>query len=282
MFNSTLSRGAGVAVCAFLAVIALSNCANATVFASSYVPSLTSGLVAGYDNPNAALGPPTGINSLSIGAPTVLSPFNPAWEPTDIVEIGPTGQLTLQFPNFVKVGGGSEIGVVSNNLFIDATGFGDNLNTASVFGSGVTGGGRAQVLVSNDGVNFHSIGTYTFDRPANFYQDITDPYQSTAGNVPADFGIPFTHPISDFNGLNFAQTLALFGTSGGGTWLDLASSGLSQIDYIQFKVPAGVNEFVVDAVSVNNNDLGAAVPEPSGWAMIMVSIACWIRMRRRE
>ena len=240
---------------------ALTASAGATVFASSYVPSLTSGLVSPWDDPTSALGPPRGINGVALGFPTVLSPYNPAFESQDIVEIASGGQLTLQFPNFVKVGGGSEIGVVSNNLFEDASyPNGINMNPAIAFGSNTPGGGQAEVLVSADGVSFHSIGIHTFDRPANFYQDITDPYQSTAGSVPADFGVPFTHTIAEFNGLNFTQTMALFGASGGGTWLDLASSGLSQIDYIQFKVPANVDEFVVDAVSLNNNDVGAWDP----------------------
>ena len=244
---------------------------RATVFASSYVPSLTSGLVSGFNDPTAALGPPRGVNGVALGFPGVLDPFNPAFEEQDIVQLGADGILTLQFPNFVNVGSGLEVGVVSNNLLEDASyPNGVNSNPAVVFGSNNVGGGQAEVLVSDDGVNFHSIGVQTFAEPANFYQDVQSAYQSTAGNVPADFGIPFTHPISDFNGLDFAQTIALFGPSGGGTWLNLASSGLSQIDYIQFKVPAGASEFVVDSVAINNADVGAPVPEPAGLAVMMI------------
>jgi hypothetical protein len=254
---------------------------RATVFASNYVPSLTSGLVSPNNDPTAALGPPRGVNGVAAGFPGVLDPFNPAFEAQDIVELGAGGVLTLQFPNFVKVGGGLEVGVVSNNLLEDASyPTGTNMNPAVVFGSNKVGGAQAEVLVSNDGVNFHSIGIQTFAEPANFYQDVASAYQSTPGNVPADFGIPFTHPISDFNGLDFAHTIALFGQSGGGTWLNFASSGLSQIDYIQFKVPAGSSEFVVDSVGMNNADVGAAVPEPAG--LMLVAFGSILLIRRKE
>jgi hypothetical protein len=252
---------------------------RATVFASNSVPSLTSGLVSGLNDPTAALGPPRGVNGVALGFPNVLDPFNPAFEKQDIVELGANGVLTLQFPNFVQVGGGLEVGVVSNNFLSDATGAGTNSNPAAVFGSGTPGGGSAEVLVSNDGVNFHSIGVQSFPEPANFYQDVASAYQSTPGNVPADFGIPFTHPISDFNGLDFAHTITLFGPSGGGTWLNLASSGLSQIDYIQFKVPAGSNEFVVDSVAINNADIGAAVPEPVALALVTFGTVLLVRRK---
>ncbi|HSZ54367.1 MAG TPA: hypothetical protein VK797_01810 [Tepidisphaeraceae bacterium] len=274
MFRSSFILAAG------LAGGVLATPVRATVFASNYVPSLTSGLVSGLNDPTAALGPPRGVNGVALGFPNVLDPFNPAFEEQDIVELGPGGVLTLQFPNFVKVGGGLEVGVVSNNLLQDASfPSGVNSNPAVVFGSNTPGGGQAEVLVSNDGVNFHSIGVQTFAEPANFYQDVASPYQSTPGNVPADFGIPFTHPISDFNGLNFAQTIALFGPSGGGTWLNLASSGLSQIDYIQFKVPAGSSEFVVDSVAINNADVGAAMPEPAGLSIILAGGLLFLRRR---
>jgi hypothetical protein len=274
VFRSSLVLAAGLAGGVVAAPV------RATVFASNYVPSLTSGLASGLNDPTAALGAPRGINGVAFGFPATLNPFNPAFESQDIVELGTGGQLTLQFPNFVKVGGGLEVGVVSNNFLEDSPpGSGNNLNPAAVFGSGTPGGGMAEVLVSDDGVNFHSIGIHAFDKPANFYQDVTSTSQSTPGSVPADFGIPFTHPISDFNGLNFSQTIALFGQSGGGTWLNLASSGLSQIDYIQFKVPNGSDEFVVDSLAINNADVGAAVPEPGG---VMAIIAAGVLVLRRR
>lgn len=254
--------------------------AGATVFASGDVASQTSGLVSPFDNPGAAVGAPSALTGVGTKFPSVLSPFNPAYEPKDIVKIGPGGQLTLQLPDFVRVGGGDEIGVVSNVFLVDGNGSGTNTNPAQAYGSGAPGGGSAEVFVSADGTTWHSIGTHTFDEPGNYYQDAASPYQSTAGNLPADFGIPFVHPISDFNGLDWAHTLALFGQSGGGTWLDLAASGLTQVDYIQFRVPSGSGALVIDAVSVNNSDVGAPVPEPAGVGAILLSVGMLWRKRR--
>jgi len=253
---------------------------NGAVFASAYDASQTSGLISGYDNAANALGGPTLV--IEPGSPYqgILTPFDPPFEGTDLVGIGGGGQLTLQFPNIVNVGGGNEIGVFSNVLLEDV-GYGDNANPAVAYGSGDYGGGHASVYVSADDKTWFPISAspITFDKPANGYVDATDPYQVNPGNQLADFGVPFTHSISEFNGLDFAQTLALFGNSGGGTWLNLAGSGLSQIDYIQFRVPQG-DELVVDAVSINNNAVGAAVPEPTALAAIGMGVLLIARRRR--
>jgi hypothetical protein len=253
---------------------------QAAVFASAYDASQTSGLISGYDDPTKALGGPTLIIEPGSQFQGILTPFDPPFAGTDLVGIGGGGQLTLQFPNLVNVGGGNEVGVFSNVFLQDADGSGDNSNPAMAYGSGAYGGGHASVYVSADDKTWFPISSSpaTFDNPANGYLDATDPYQANPGNQLADFGIPFTHSISDFNGLDFAQTLALFGNSGGGTWLNLAGSGLSQIDYIQFRVPQG-DELVVDAVSINNNDVGAAVPEPTSLAAIGMGVLVIVRRR---
>lgn len=269
-----------VVAAAFLGFLsALASRASATVFASGYVAGQTSGLDATWPNAQAAVGAPSRLNGVGGPFPGILSPFNPNYEASDIVQIDTGGQLTLRLPNFVNVGGGSEIGVVSNVFLQDPTFTGTNANPASAYGSGAVGGGSAEVLVSDDGVTWHSVGTHAFDRPANAFADAADPYQSTAGAVPADFGIPFTHPISDFDGKNWLQTRALFGASGGGTWLDLASSGLTQIDYVQFRVPTG--KLVIDSVAINNAAVGAAVPEPAGAALVVFATFALGRVRRR-
>lgn len=267
------------AVAGTAALLSLSAPTRAAIFASAYVPSQTTGLVSGFDNPQAALGAPSPLTGAGTSFQGILSPFNPAYEPKDIVEIGSNGQLTLQFPNYIQVGGGSEVGIVSNNFFIDApAGSGMNQTPVAIFGSGHTGGGTAEVRVSADGINWYSIGTQTFSRPANYFQDATDPYQSTPGMKPADFGIPFTTPLTDFNGLNGADTIKKFGASGGGTWLNLAASGLSQIDYIQFRVPNG-GELVIDSVAANNTDIGAAVPEPGASTLVFAGAVTLLRRR---
>jgi hypothetical protein len=276
--RSAFSRRVGAGVWGAGLVVFAGSAACGAVFASSVVADQSSGFVSPWLDPTAALGAPSRLNGVGSMFPGVLNPFNSNYEPKDIVEINTGGQLTLQFPNLINVGTGLEVGVVSNVFLTDQTGNGDNPSPASAFGSGVAGGGSAEVLVSNDGTTWHTIGTHTFDRPANAYTDLASPYTATPGNSPSDFGTPFTHPISDFDGKTFAQTLALFGSSGGGTWLDLASSGLSTLDYIQFKVPTG--KLVIDSVAINNADVGAAVPEPASIAMIVLAGGLFARRRR--
>jgi len=249
--------------------------ANAAVFASGYVASQTSGLNSGYNDPTKALGGPTLMTDVGTSFQSVVSPFNPAYAGTDIVGIGGGGQLTLQFPNEVTVGAGNEIGVFAYAFLVDSDGLGDNYNPAQIYGPG-----QASVYVSNDGSNWLPISgaPIAFNSPYNAYTDATGPYQSTPGSHVADFGVPFAHVLSDFNGKTFAQTLALFGTSGGGTWLSLSSSGLSEVDYIQFRVPQG-STLNIDAVSINNNAVGAAVPEPASFFGVGASL--FLLKRRR-
>ncbi|HEY8750636.1 MAG TPA: hypothetical protein VIM11_21810 [Tepidisphaeraceae bacterium] len=245
--------------------------ARATVFASSVVADQSSGFVSGWPNPLVALGAPSRINGVGSGFDAVMNPFNANWEASDIVEIAPGGQLTLQFPNFVNVGGGSEIGVISYTFFIDS-GLGANLNPAQTYSK------SAEVRVSDDGVTWHSIGTHAFNHPANAYSDATSSFQSTPGSSPTDFGIPLTTPLSAFDGKTFAETLALYGNSGGGTWLDLSSSGLTKVDYIQFRTTT--DSLAIDAVSLNNADIGAAVPEPAMLSFLLLTSLSFIRRRR--
>jgi hypothetical protein len=241
------------------------------VFASAVAADQSGPYVSPWTNPQVALGAPSLMNGVGTNFASVLSPFNPNYESKDIVEIAAGGQLTLQFPNFVNVGGGAEIGVASYSFFFD-NGGGTNGSPAQAYSK------SAEVLVSDNGTTWHSLGTYAFNHPANAYTDITSPYQSTPGTSPADFGIPFTHSISDFDGKTFAQTMALYGNSGGGTWLDLASSGLSQVDYIQFRTTT--DSLAIDAVSINNADVGAAVPEPGALSAIVFAAAVMVRRRR--
>jgi hypothetical protein len=264
----------GLATAALVSVVGIQ--ARAAVFASNYDPSQTSGLSATLNDPTRALGAPTLITGIGSPFQSVVTPFNPAYEATDIVGIGSGGQLTLQFPNMVNIGGGNEVGVFTYAFYQDSDGLGDNYNPAQLFATG-----QASVFVSNDDATWHSISPtpIAFDKPYNAYSDVTSPYQATAGSVVADDGIPFTHALTDFNGKTFSQTMALFGTSGGGTWLNLAGSGLSQIDYIQFRVPQGAS-LNIDAVSINNNDVGAAVPEPASFAAIGAGMLLIARRRR--
>ena len=239
-----------------------SSSALAAFFAADVVDAQTSGLVSPFTDAGSATGAPYGLTGEGTGFQTILSPFNPAYETQHITKIGGGGRLTLVLERYVLPGAGLELGVVSNNFLVD-TDYpnGQNDNPAGIYGSDTPGGGTAEVRVSEDGTAWQSLGTVVFDMPANFYADAASPQQSNPGNTPADFGVPFDHTLSDFDGLNWQQTRDLFGNAGGGKWLDLSPSGLARVGYVQFIVPDG-EQLVVDAVAISNTAAGDQVPEP--------------------
>lgn len=258
----------------------------------SYTPGSAS---ASFQTPQAALGAPDGISgenpnaSNYFGFPNVLSPFSPAYQGDEIVQIGEGGQLTLRLANYVNVGAGKRLGVISNVGLDDVTphATGGNGAVASTFG-----GGTARVRVSSDNQNWVDLGPVTFDIPSLFYAN-AGPYDSAAPASPqlTDFGKPFEGSLASFNGKDFAGTVDAFkvaagGYSGGGTWLDLSGTGLSQVGYVQFIVaddgdPLTDNRFAVDAVSIANGAVGAQTPEPSS-AILLVFAGALTACRRRR
>jgi hypothetical protein len=244
--------------------------AAAAVFASS-VQSYTagSGVSAGYQNPQAALGKP---NPFTGDAPfrDVLTPFNAAYSATDLVGIGPGGSLTLQFAQPIVVGPGPEFGVHAGVNLVD-TDYpnGRNASPASTFNSRA-----ASVSVSSNGTDFVDLGAFSFNIPTNYFdQGITTPSsQETAGTHDADFGKPFTGSLADFGGRDWPATLALLNGSAGGKWLDVQPAQLSQVQFVRFTVGTGQTMFV-DAV--------AAAPEPGGISLTALAAGGLLLRRRR-
>jgi hypothetical protein len=136
---------------------------------------------------------------------------------------------------------------------------------------------RAVMSVSSDGGLWLAVSAHpiTFDMPTNYFADLpADPsFNTQPGSQPADFSEPFTASLSDFNGRNWSSTLALLDGSAGGTWIDFSSTGLSEVNYVRFEVPAGANyRMVIDAVT--------AVPEP-GVVVLSLAWTLGLLLRRR-
>lgn len=280
-------------VCA-IALFGLAPITRANSFAAAVVSYTPGGANPTYQTPAAALGAPDGIsgeNPLAtnfFGFPNVLSPFSAAYQGDEVVQIGEGGQLTLRLANYVNVGAGKRVGVISNAAlqdsdFFDATA--TNTNPAQPFG-----GGTAIVRVSQNGVDFVTLGTVNFNLP-NLYYANAGPYDGAAPASPvlADFGIPFPGVFADFDGKDYAATVDAFKIapgvySGGGTWLDLAASGLTQVGYIRFEIPDDANPLTanhlgIDAVSIANTAIGAPLPEPTA-LVILFPLALFLRRRR--
>ncbi len=153
------------------------------------------------------------------------------------------------------------------------------------------------VDVSADGTQWVSLGNITFDVPTNGYTDLSDPYGSEPGGVPSDFQKPFLGSLSSFNGLRYSDAsgpdiLESLAGSGGGTWLDISATGLSQVGFIRFSVADDLNtesrlNFELDAVSIANGAVGSPiVPEPTtiaycGLSLIGLILPCQRRLTGR-
>jgi hypothetical protein len=285
------ARGLCSVVCG-LVLFMLSANAHAVSYASrvvSYTPGTANPL---WQNPSAALGAASAVTGENAGAsnyfgfPNILSPFSPAYQGDEIVQIGEGGQLTLQLSNFALVGGGRELGIFTNVGLIDADyPNGQNTNPATRFG-----GGSANVSVSADGANWVSLGSKTFTMPS-FMFPFASPYLTSPPSGPffGNFGLPMPSPFSCFDGKVWTTAQDCFlvspnSWSAGGDWLDLASVGLPQVGYVRFEIPSDGDpltdlRLAIDTVAINNATVGAPVPEPA--SLLVLPLIALVLCRRR-
>ena len=270
-----ISNRTGPLLGGILASLALASISHAIPVASQVISYFPGGAASnGFQVPSAALGLPNPISDPIFGN-SVLTPFNPPYLNSDIVVVGDGGQLTLKLSSPAPQVAGADIGVFVNNGLIDANyPAGQNLLTAGFFSDAP----KSFVSVSQNGSTWLAISAnpITFDSPSNYFADLPNnpSFNTIGGSQTADFSKPFTQPLSAFNGLDWAATLALLNGSAGGEWLDFSSTGLSEVNYVRFEVPSGANyRMVVDAVT--------AVPEPSSIAAAVAALSAGALRRRR-
>lgn len=224
-------------------------------------------------DPTNALGSPERFTGEGV-FPSVVSPFNPAFGIDELVSIGQGGHLTIRFDTPITNDAANPYGIdfiiFGNGSFIDFDFPTGQLATPP----GTFGLDPMNVEVSADGATFVPLGTFTEGFfPAMGYLD-SGPYDPTPGSVLTDFTTPMdpSLTLTDFSGLDMDGIRALYGSSGGGTPIDIAASGLVAIQYVRIVNPAASGVTVeIDAF--------ARVPAPPA-PLALAGIAAFVRRRR--
>jgi uncharacterized protein (TIGR03382 family) len=257
--------GAAVLVCS----------ATASPWAMQVVSySAGTGVDPAYTNPSAALGEPTRFTGVGV-YPGAVTPFNPPWMPDDIVSIGPGGQLTVQFARQV-------VNDPLNPFGIDFIIFGNAGYVDVEFPNGIAGPmfgvGGGLVEVSANGSDWTVVPGVAADSafPTLGYADLSDPYSTSPGFLLTDFTRP-VDPSFLAAGKSFAQIVAAYAGSGGGTGVDIGAAGLQSISFVRISNPAGAMANVdIDALAIVT-----PIPGPGSLAALGLAGAALIHRRRR-
>lgn len=223
-----------------------------------------------YGNPATVLGAPTRVTGEQFGFPGAVTMFNPAFGTNEILSIGTGGFVEVRFDEPITNDAGNLFGidliVFGNEGFIDDSfPAGQQGDPAGVFSNDLM-----DVEVSADGSTWVPVGAFQEGFfPTQAYLDV--PPQSPGGGLVKS---TFTRPmdpsltLSDFDGLSYAQSLALYDGSGGGTPIDIAATGLSAVSFVRISNTSG-SPIELDSI--------AAVPEPAtGLVLVgMFVFALW-------
>lgn len=233
------------------------------------------GGIEGYDDPFTTLGSPERFTGEGI-FPAVVSPFSPPYGTDEILSIGPGGHLTVSFDQPVVDDAFNPFGV--DLLIFGNAGFIDDAYPAGVVG-GFFGAGGGVVEVSADGKNWVTVLGAVADGlfPTLGYLD-AGPYDEVPGSVPSDFTRPVDPALdlTDFIGLEYPDLLALYGGSGGGSGIDLASVGLAEISFLRVSNPTS------SELNVEIDAFSDVAPIPAPGALAGLAAAGLFGRRRRH
>lgn len=204
------------------------------------------GGVPGYDQPTAALGEP----SRSTGwdwAPEMVTPFQPAWLPDQVVSLGLEGELVLAFDHDV-------LDDPRNPFGIDLLIFGNTFCTDPSYPSGVCGasfGEGGRIEVSLDGIDWRIVPGIAADDgyPTLGWTD-TGPYASSPGSIPTDFTRPVDPAMNTaLAGLAHEAIVEMYDGAGGGVGVDLATAGLAAIRFVRIVNDTNATTPEIDAIA---------------------------------
>jgi len=190
----------------------------------------------GYTVASAAIGEPSRFTGEGVW-PGVVSPFNAPWLADEIVSIGSGGHLVLSFDEPVQDDPHNPFGI--DLIVFGNTGFIDGAWPSAIV-SGVFSNDEGTIEVSADGKTWVSITTQFADGlwPTCGYAD-SAPYDAVEGQVQTDFTMPIDPrlTIDDVINIDHETLMMYYRTSGGGTGIDLAETGLAEISYVRISTP---------------------------------------------
>lgn len=203
----------------------------------------------GYTNPTSALGEPTRFTG-GIVYPSVVTPFNPAFMPSEILSIGAGGHLMLGFDEVIRDDPdhpfGIDLIIFGNSMFTDSQ-YPGGVAAALAFDGGV-------IELSADGTTWVTVPAQAADGgwPTLAFED-TSPYALTGGLNPTDFRAPVNPALhwSDFYGAPYESLISAYNGSGGGVGIDIGAHGLAEVTAVRISAaPDAWAHIEVDAVAI--------------------------------
>ena len=162
--------------------------------------------------------------------------FNAPWLAKEIVSIGTGGSLVVAFDEPVVDDPANPWGI--DLLIFGNTGLIDNAWPSAIVG-GVFSDDGGHIEVSADGKNWVAFTSKLADGlwPTRGFID-SQPYDAFEGHQPSDFTMPVDPrlDLGDVMNLTNEELIALYRTSGGGTPIDLAETGLVEISFVRISV----------------------------------------------
>jgi hypothetical protein len=222
---------AGAIIAASAAHASPPRCASTVV---GYAPG--SGAGAAYQQPQSALGEPTRFTGVGV-QPGAVTPFRPAFLPSEVVSVGRGGSLVLAFDEPIADDPRHPFGV-------DLIVYGNAFCADLAYPGGIAGfsyGEGGFIDVSADGVSWLEVPGAVADggMPTLGWLDV-GPYSTTPGTVPSDTALPVDPAMraDDLLGMSWSELVAAYGGAAGGTGIDLASVGLASARFVRIRVPA--------------------------------------------
>ena len=218
-----------------------------------------SNAASGYLNPYAALGEPSRVTDrdgpeAEVQPESDVTVFYPSWSRDELVSIGAGGELVVSFDHAVMDN-------PTNSYGIDFIIFGNAFFIDQEPSAGIAVGlyaDPAKIAVSQDNQNWYDIPGIMADDlfPTQGYINTSSADGSSHdGTIPTDFTKP-VDPGIDWNGKSYAEILALYDGSGGGTGVDISVTGLEWIQYVK------IYQNNTDSWSAEIDGM-AIVPEPA-------------------